>query len=622
MSVEKRRPGVWRVRWREHGRHRSRTFSGRDAFQEAKAFDREVAGRGRQGAFAPAEPSAMRLEAWLEIWFRRRGPLWTPKNLANRAWVVDRWVAPFIGGVRLRDLSRQVLEDWIAAMLGAGASPNTVNGARSIVSAALGAAVESGEIPVNPVMGMRKVRQMRPQRRAWPPVVFELVRWFLEPRDRMMVDLMLLAGLRPSEAIACTWEQVGSFAITIDRAAPDGTVQTTKTTAVDIAPILPVLRERLDAFAAGRTLAGPIVRGRQGDGVMQLKYWRRHYWRPAVARAALDPYPRPYDCRHAFGSLLINEGRNLLEVSRAMRHAKTQMTQEKYLREFAEQDLVARTSFHDAITTAHAAVESAASTKAFGDAVRRGKGVLDVVLTHLRTATVNPGRDGQRGNLRPLPGGPASLLYPISTQPPETAAPGVASESDGLRGLRARWAMQGSNLRPPACRDRPGEEQRTPDDTERHANVGETRDPAEPAVNPGESAGSLPVPTMYPDAGGCDAVHQDQSPDAPVGDLGGQRVGRRHLHPREVMHASRTTGPSGAHAAGPRGAGQPTLQLARPMPPASHTSARARDPESPARAQDVQEAGGSVIRDPRAHQARANAHRWWHTAAAATKGTR
>src|SRR6185503_15837837 len=54
-------------------------------------------------------------------------------------------------------------------------------------------------------------------------------------------------------------------------------------------------------------LHAPIIRGRQGDGMLDLRNWRKRAWDPACMTAGVRA--TPYDCRDTFASLLIHEGR-------------------------------------------------------------------------------------------------------------------------------------------------------------------------------------------------------------------------------------------------------------------------------------------------------------------------
>jgi integrase len=64
--------------------------------------------------------------------------------------------------------------------------------------------------------------------------------------------------------------------------------------------------------------------------------WRRRVFAPAALKAGA-PGARPYDLRHSFISLLIAEGRNVIDVARQAGHSPT-MTLTTYGHVFDEFD--------------------------------------------------------------------------------------------------------------------------------------------------------------------------------------------------------------------------------------------------------------------------------------------
>ena len=144
---------MYRVRWRDGDRNGSRSF---DRRADAEEFDAAQRRRQRMGAHAPAEPSRDRLDSWLETWVRRDGPGWARSTRRHRAAVMDRRIAPLIGGVRLRELGRARVRDWRAEMLDRGASNATANSAMPSPRRR-SAAVEDALLPVNPCLGIRRL---------------------------------------------------------------------------------------------------------------------------------------------------------------------------------------------------------------------------------------------------------------------------------------------------------------------------------------------------------------------------------------------------------------------------------------------------------------------------------
>jgi integrase len=354
----------YQVRWREEGRQRAESFR---TLEEARAFEGKVYQRRIAGAFAPAEPSDMRLSAWIESWWRRDSGNWSETYRRNRAGIIDRWISPYLGDVRLRDLGQTRVREWRAQLQREGASNNRVNVATTELSAILGAAARDGLVPFNSCRDIKRLPHRVEGHKAWPPIVFERLRSEMAPRDALMVSLMYLAGLRPEEALALTWGQVREHTLLIDRAAPLGKATVTKTGKAGTVTIVAPLAEDLAAaraLAQARGLAGrgdQVIAASRGAGdIITLHYWREKIWDVARDATGMAEHPVPKDGRTSFGSLLIHEGRNVLEVSRQMRHARSDTTLRHYAHEFAEAELGSKVPVVDAV---YAARDQAAKEK-------------------------------------------------------------------------------------------------------------------------------------------------------------------------------------------------------------------------------------------------------------------
>jgi integrase len=216
-------------------------------------------------------------------------------------------------------------------------------------------AVLWGRITSNPVAAVTKPPQRRRQvRDALGPRQIEAIRANLDIRDATLVSVLAYAGLRPGEALALRWGDVRDRTVVVERAASLGEIKSTKTGAVRAVKILAPLANDLSRWrlAAGRPADTALVFPNAHGGVWaaeDYKNWRRRKFRTAVAAAGLPATTRPYDLRHAFCSLLLAEGRSIIEVAAQMGHAPT-MTLDTYGHVIAEMEGDERVSAEDAIT--------------------------------------------------------------------------------------------------------------------------------------------------------------------------------------------------------------------------------------------------------------------------------
>lgn len=332
MSVEKvkrQRGAVWRVRWRDEiGRERSKVLGTK---RDADAFDAEIRRRRRTGEIAAMDAGKETLASFAEEWWRLYAvPNLAPKTLKVYADLWDRYVLPRLGGYPLRNVTPEVIARFRADLGIAGVGDPTIRKLMSIVQGVLQRAVEWQRLSTNPVRAVRKPPQRR-IRRIEPPAPFavEQMRARLRAngrfRDAVLVCVLAYAGLRPGEALALEWRQIGERTILVEGAVALGAVKETKTRQTRSVRLLAPLASDLAEWrlASGRpddrTLVFP---GAEGQPWLDHAWrnWRKRVYAPVATAAQLDG-SRPYDLRHAFCSLLIAEGQSIVEIAQHAGHS-------------------------------------------------------------------------------------------------------------------------------------------------------------------------------------------------------------------------------------------------------------------------------------------------------------
>jgi integrase len=356
--IERDRGVVWRVRWREGGRNRSKLLGRK---RDADAFDAEIRRRKRTGELVSLDAGKQTVAEFAEEWWRVHAvPNLSRRTLEVYASLWDLHVLPRLGGMQLRELNAEVAQRFAADLAAAGVGPAARRKALALTGAVLQRAVEWGRIPANPMRMVRKP-PARPERRVRPisPSAVEAIRALLladgRQRDATLVCLLAYAGLRPGEALGLRWRDVGERTLLVERAVSDGEIKTTKTGQLRAVRLLKPLRDDLDLWR----LASP--RADDEDLVFPTRAgepWREHDWRnwrrrtfEPVAEAVGLTQPRPYDLRHSFVSLLIHEGRSIVEVAAQAGHAPT-MALSTYAHVFAELEGTERVSAEEQIRAA------------------------------------------------------------------------------------------------------------------------------------------------------------------------------------------------------------------------------------------------------------------------------
>lgn len=332
MSVERiiRRSGsrAYRVRWREHGRQRARTF---DVKADAEVWEREIKRRQQLGPLAVQQLTdrSVTLGEWIvERWAPEHGAALEQSTRVRYASAHSLHIAPALDDVPLREITVSVLRRWQAGLVARGMKPGSVHKCRTLLSSVLRHAAEAEAIPANPLALVRAPRaEHREQVRPLAPATVERIRAALDGEGAAVVAVLAYAGLRPGELRALRWGDVRERTILIQRGAdPAGNAKATKTRSVRtvrlLAPLAADLREW--RMASGRPSDDALVFPREDGEAWTKDDWdvfRANGWRTACKRAQIPHVPRPYDLRHSFASLLLAEVRTVHYVASQLGHS-------------------------------------------------------------------------------------------------------------------------------------------------------------------------------------------------------------------------------------------------------------------------------------------------------------
>src|ERR671933_665402 len=168
----------WQVRWRDGGRGsrtRARTF---DRKADAVAFDNEVRRRRRLGELVGFAGAQETLNHYVEeTWARTHGVTLSPKTAKHYASLYDLHLEPYLGELKLTQLTPDVIGGWQADRIAAGAGRVAVLQALDLLGGILQRAVEGGRLSRNPVRLVRRIARPRGEGvTPLGPVTVELMR--------------------------------------------------------------------------------------------------------------------------------------------------------------------------------------------------------------------------------------------------------------------------------------------------------------------------------------------------------------------------------------------------------------------------------------------------------------
>jgi Phage integrase, N-terminal SAM-like domain len=135
------------------------------------AFDDELRRRRRLGELGGFLGASETLDAYVsETWARAHGITLAPRTAKHYASLYDVHIGPYLGSLKLPELSPEVIAGWQAERIAAGGGRVAVRQALTLLGNILQRAMESGRLGRNPTRVVRKVRAPRRREvRRWRP---------------------------------------------------------------------------------------------------------------------------------------------------------------------------------------------------------------------------------------------------------------------------------------------------------------------------------------------------------------------------------------------------------------------------------------------------------------------
>jgi integrase len=363
VSVDRLPSGRYRVRYYVGGKQRPKTFTLK---RDAEKFDRDVHRAIETGELDATEADLQTLAelaaeymgtAKLELearTFTGYRDVWAAHIDARILGRADRQWHHAIAETPLRLLTPKVIESWRNERINDGAGQTSIRKAMVVMQAMLDQALRDEKIKSN---AARLVKKPSGKRKGSIQIVtpeqIEKIRAKLDDEGRMIVSVLAYAGLRPGEALALRWSDVGAKTLRVEQGSdPDGSAKETKTGAQRNVILLKPLAADLAAWRKSQN-GSPLVFAR-GWSENDWRNWRKRKFVPAAAAAGVE-IQRAYDLRHSIASLWLHEGINPVQVAAWLGHNVSE-TFKTYAHVIAELDPTDRTPATKRITTARRAV--------------------------------------------------------------------------------------------------------------------------------------------------------------------------------------------------------------------------------------------------------------------------
>jgi integrase len=137
-----------------------------------------------------------------------RGRRSDAQTLATYTTLLDKWIVPYLGRKRLREITRETIDNYAAQLRFDGAGAPTINHARSPARCL----PPSRRMATPRLEPCRRRASHRTQSAetidARTPEDVEAIRLQLDPQAAALVSVLAYEGLRPAEADALVWNDV------------------------------------------------------------------------------------------------------------------------------------------------------------------------------------------------------------------------------------------------------------------------------------------------------------------------------------------------------------------------------------------------------------------------------
>jgi integrase len=320
---------AWVVRYRASGRQRERSFR-HDQKSVANDFALKVEHDKKAGVFIDPKLGTVPLGDWCERWIRQHQG--ADNSRAVYESVLNKHIRPAIGGLQLRRVTREHVQDLLLETMPETVGHAVVVSAKTLLVAALSEAVRAGRITANPAAGIRL------------PSVQEAAEFYSPTRKqldalaaRMAADwalcvwLMRGCGLRIGEALAVSEMSIRNDVLRVgeqmhDRPPRMGPLKARKPGEYRDVPLPRYVADRVKDHVTvhGVSEGGYLFRGRARPLPSQQSV--RGQFAASAKAAGLPPEFTPHDLRHVFASVALARGVPITDVSRWLGHRSVDMT--------------------------------------------------------------------------------------------------------------------------------------------------------------------------------------------------------------------------------------------------------------------------------------------------------
>lgn len=271
------------------------------------------------------------------------------------------------GRKQIQDVTAMEITAHLTSAKAKGYSATVVNSIRSLYRMIFDYAVANDLAPFNPVTSVRLPKGLKRGKRLAP--TDDQMKVIMQNTDApfgLFPFFLLCTGLRKSEALALTWEDVDfknceiNVTKSLDYAVGSNPkVKPPKTEAGNrTVPIIDVLRPKLlEAADQSNSVylfpADASTRGGKGGGLMTLRGYEGHWLKYCQTVGLMDgekPAITAHHLRHGTATLMFELGVDELTAQRILGHSRVEITREIYTDLRARQKMSSVSKFNDGMS--------------------------------------------------------------------------------------------------------------------------------------------------------------------------------------------------------------------------------------------------------------------------------
>jgi integrase len=257
--------------------------------------------------------------------------------------IIKQQIVPQWASHNLASIKAIEVENWLRHLKKANhepLSPGSKAKIRNVMSAMFSHAIRYGWAAQNPITAVRTSSKRMKDPEMLTPAEFQALLQELEQRERVMVLLDGITGLRRSELFGLKWVDIDfkRELVNVTHAVVDNVDGATKTAASrKPVPLPKVVLEELKAwrresfYRSDGDYLFPSVQKNGAQPVRPDMILKRHI-RPALERLGINKSIGWHGFRHMFSNLLRECGADVKTAQDLLRHANSRITQDIYQR--------------------------------------------------------------------------------------------------------------------------------------------------------------------------------------------------------------------------------------------------------------------------------------------------